>query len=101
KRSRVQISPARPGKSRPDGHGARGGGTARVMNPGLRSSDHSEGTGHTAQSVGRVVVGDDKVMQKRLGHLVRCHVIAGRGTAVAVAKVIDVDTEGVVHLRPL
>jgi len=23
---------------------------------------------HTAQSVGRVVVGDDKVMQERLGH---------------------------------
>ena len=28
-------------------------------------------------------------------------VVAGRGTAVAVAEVVDVDGEGVVHLRPL
>ncbi len=27
-----------------------------------------KGLRHTAQSVGRVVVGDDKVMQERLGH---------------------------------
>lgn len=27
-----------------------------------------KGMRHTAQSVGRVVVGDDKVMQERLGH---------------------------------
>jgi hypothetical protein len=29
------------------------------------------------------------------------YVVAGRGTALAVAEVIDVDDEGVVHLRPL
>jgi integrase len=34
-------------------------GVARITPKGLR---------HTAQSVGRVVVGDDKVMQERLGH---------------------------------
>ena len=28
-------------------------------------------------------------------------VVAGRGTAVAVAEVVDVDETGVVHLRPL
>ena len=34
-------------------------GVPRITPKGLR---------HTAQSVGRVVVGDDKVMQERLGH---------------------------------
>jgi len=34
-------------------------GLPRITPKGLR---------HTAQSVGRVVVGDDKVMQERLGH---------------------------------
>jgi integrase len=34
-------------------------GVARITPKGMR---------HTAQSVGRVVVGDDKVMQERLGH---------------------------------
>ena len=34
-------------------------GVPRITPRGLR---------HTAQSVGRVVVGDDKVMQERLGH---------------------------------
>lgn len=34
-------------------------GVPRVTPKGLR---------HTAQSVGRMVVGDDKVMQERLGH---------------------------------
>ena len=34
-------------------------GVARITPKGLR---------HTAQSIGRVVVGDDKVMQERLGH---------------------------------
>ena len=34
-------------------------GVARITPNGLR---------HTAQSIGRVVVGDDKVMQERLGH---------------------------------
>ncbi len=34
-------------------------GVPRITPQGLR---------HTAQSVGRVVVGDDKVMQERLGH---------------------------------
>ena len=29
------------------------------------------------------------------------YVVAGRGTAVAVAEVVDMDQEGVVHLRPL
>lgn len=29
------------------------------------------------------------------------HVVAGRGTAVAVAEVVDRDEDGVVHLRPL
>ena len=29
------------------------------------------------------------------------YVVAGRGTAFAVAEVVDVDDEGVVHLRPL
>jgi hypothetical protein len=29
------------------------------------------------------------------------YVVAGRGSAVAVAEVVDVDDEGVVHLRPL
>lgn len=28
-------------------------------------------------------------------------VVAGRGTAIAVAEVVDVDAEGVVHLRAL
>lgn len=36
-----------------------GAGVARITPKGMR---------HTAQSVGRVVVGDDKVMQERLGH---------------------------------
>jgi integrase len=36
-----------------------GAGVPRITPKGLR---------HTAQSVGRVVVGDDKVMQERLGH---------------------------------
>ncbi len=34
-------------------------GVPRITPKGLR---------HTAQSIGRVVVGDDKVMQERLGH---------------------------------
>ena len=34
-------------------------GVPRITPKGMR---------HTAQSVGRVVVGDDKVMQERLGH---------------------------------
>lgn len=34
-------------------------GVPRITPKGLR---------HTAQSVGRVVVGDDKVMQERVGH---------------------------------
>ena len=34
-------------------------GVARITPKGMR---------HTAQSVGRVVVGDDKIMQERLGH---------------------------------
>ncbi|MGH9190097.1 MAG: tyrosine-type recombinase/integrase [Acidimicrobiales bacterium] len=34
-------------------------GVARITPKGLR---------HSAQSVGRVVVGDDKIMQERLGH---------------------------------
>jgi integrase len=34
-------------------------GLSRITPKGLR---------HTAQSVGQVVVGDDKVMQERLGH---------------------------------
>ena len=34
-------------------------GVPRLTPRGLR---------HTAQSIGRVVVGDDKVMQERLGH---------------------------------
>ena len=29
------------------------------------------------------------------------YVVAGRGTALAVAEVVDVDDDGVVHLRPL
>jgi hypothetical protein len=29
------------------------------------------------------------------------YVIAGRGTSLAVAEVVDVDEAGVVHLRPL
>jgi hypothetical protein len=29
------------------------------------------------------------------------YVVAGRGTALAVAEVVDVDDQGVVHLRPL
>jgi hypothetical protein len=29
------------------------------------------------------------------------YVIAGRGTSLAVAEVVDVDDDGVVHLRPL
>ena len=29
------------------------------------------------------------------------YVVAGRGTAVAVAEVVDVDDDGVVHLRAL
>lgn len=29
------------------------------------------------------------------------YVVAGRGTAVAVAEVVDVGQDGVVHLRPL
>lgn len=29
------------------------------------------------------------------------HVVAGRGAAVAVAEVVDIDDKGVVHLRPL
>lgn len=29
------------------------------------------------------------------------YVVAGRGTAIAVAEVVDVDGNGVVHLRPL
>lgn len=29
------------------------------------------------------------------------YVVAGRGTAVAVAEVVDRDEDGVVHLRPL
>ena len=28
-------------------------------------------------------------------------VVAGRGSAVAVAEVVDVSTDGIVHLRPL
>ena len=34
-------------------------GVPRITPKGMR---------HTAQSIGRVVVGDDKVMQERLGH---------------------------------
>ena len=34
----------------------------------FRSRITPKGLRHTAQSVGRVVVGDDKVMQERLGH---------------------------------
>jgi integrase len=34
-------------------------GVPRITPKGLR---------HTAQSIGRVIVGDDKVMQERLGH---------------------------------
>ncbi len=29
------------------------------------------------------------------------YVVAGRGTALAVAEVVDVDEDGVVHLRPV
>jgi hypothetical protein len=29
------------------------------------------------------------------------YVVAGRGTALAVAEVVDINDEGVVHLRPL
>jgi len=29
------------------------------------------------------------------------YVIAGRGTSLAVAEVVDIDDDGVVHLRPL
>jgi hypothetical protein len=29
------------------------------------------------------------------------YVIAGRGTSLAVAEVVDLDEDGVVHLRPL
>lgn len=29
------------------------------------------------------------------------YVVAGRGTALAVAEVVDVDDDGVVHLRPV
>lgn len=29
------------------------------------------------------------------------YVVAGRGSAIAVAEVVDVGTDGVVHLRPM
>ena len=38
---------------------AKDAGVPRLTPKGLR---------HTAQSIGRVVVGDDKIMQERLGH---------------------------------
>ena len=50
----------RPERLRPsDGSTIDSAGVPRITPKGLR---------HTAQSVGRVVVGDDKVMQERLGH---------------------------------
>jgi len=77
-------------------------GVPRITPKGLR---------HTAQSVGRVVVGDDKVMQERLGHadigitlgtyIPGAYRVVGRGTAVSGTEVTDISEDALVHLPPL
>lgn len=42
---------------------------------------------------------DDAVSRERI--VPGAYVVAGRGTAIAVAQVVDVADDGVVHLRPL